>query len=103
MEGKLFLDTKLLRQHVTQIEQELRYTRILYDHIATARDRSGEELRGAYLKLLQDIQCLMDYFRVMAKVVDNIGDNAEYTVLRLGKLLQDMANSNPANSVFRGI
>lgn len=103
MDDKLFLDTKLLRQHVTQIERELRCAQTLYDHIETARNLTAEELRDSYSRLLEDTQCLVTYFRAMANVIDNVSTNAEQTVLRIGRLLQDMADSNPANAIFRGI
>lgn len=101
MDGEVFLDTVLLRQHVAEIEQERRTAQRLYDQLEAAKALCAPEDQERYHRLLDDVQGLVRYFRAMANVVDDISTNAELTSIKIGQLIQNTTDSASLRTIFR--
>ena len=89
MDNDLFLDTRFLRDHVSEVKDERRITQRLYDTVKYTRDLGKPELAYSYNRLLSSIDELETYFMKMADVLEDISFDADQLYARLGSMIQD--------------
>lgn len=85
MEGSYFFDTRSLRDHVSEVQEERRVAQRLRDAVAFTRDNSDPSLRGEYNHVIYSVEKVQRYFLKMAEVLD---DTASETV-RVSRAIQN--------------
>lgn len=96
------MDTVLLRQHADEIRQKRRTAQQLADQLAALESLAEDSAQRARIRALaEDVRKLARYFKAMAEAVERISDDAEQVSLRIGRILQDQLDTNPAKTVFR--
>ena len=84
-----FVDTGLLRDHVSRLREQKKTARALYDNVA-AMKRCSDPLEAAqYNPVLRDIERLIEYFDRMARVLSDAGDDAVRMSEMLGGMIED--------------
>ena len=65
-----FVDTGLLRDHVSKLRSEKRIASQLRDSIVAMRNSSDGTAYGSYNSVLRDVNQLIDYLERMARLFD---------------------------------
>lgn len=89
--GGLFVDTGLLRDHVSKLREEKKTAVRLYESVEAMRNYADPEAYGQYTVVLRDIKQLIEYFDRMARVLAEAGDEAVHLSREIGDLLKDDA------------
>lgn len=84
-----FVDTGLLRDHVSKLRQQKKIASRLYENVAAMKRLSDPSVAYQYNSILRDIQQMIDYFDRMAKELDHIGDEAVELSHRIGEMIED--------------
>lgn len=84
-----FVDTGLLRDHVSKLRQQKKIASRLYENVAAMKRLSDPSVAYQYNSILRDIQQMIDYFDRMAKELDHIGDEAVELSHRIGKIIEE--------------
>ena len=85
----LFVDTGLLRDHVSKLREEKKVAARLYENVAAMKNVSDPTVSYQYDPVLRDIEQLMEYFGRMANLLDHIVDDAVQLSLVLSTLVED--------------
>lgn len=72
----LYVDTGLLRDHISKLQEERKLASRLYEDIAVMKVTADPMTADQYDLVLQDIAQLIDYFNKMANQLAHIGDEA---------------------------
>ena len=85
----LFVDTGLLRDHVSKLREERKLACKLYDTVAAMRKMSDPSLVPQYNRILRDVEQLIEYFGRMADLLSKTSDEAVQLSRQIGTLIQD--------------
>lgn len=92
-----FLDTGLLRDHVSKLREQKKTASRLYANVSAMKNCSDPTMAHTYNSLLRDIEHLIIYLDRMASVLSNAGDEAIYVSLKIGAQIQrDTAQARQA-------
>lgn len=84
-----FVDTGLLRDHVSKLRQQKKIASKLYDNVAAMKRLSDPADAYQYNSILRDVQQMIDYFDRMAKELDHIEDEAIELSHRIGEMIEE--------------
>ena len=76
MESPYFFDSRSLREHVSEVEEERRAAQRLRDAVVNARDTGDPALRWEYNRVIDSVDRVRRYFAKMAEVLDDAADMA---------------------------
>lgn len=85
----LFVDTGLLRDHVSKLHEEKKLAIGLYENVNAMKTGSDLTISHRYNSILRDIEQLIEYFSRMADLLADIDDDAVHLSHRLHILLED--------------
>lgn len=89
MEKSIYIDTRLLRDHVSIILEEKRIAQQLYSQVNQLK-RSDESVFGPQChEALSKIDTLIRYYQMMANALEEVGDNAVALSREISRILQD--------------
>ena len=88
-ETDLFVDTGLLRDHVSKLREEKKSAARLYEHVVAMRNNSDPTIAYQYAPILRDIKQLMEYYDRMVKLFGNIADEATELSNKLGAIIKN--------------
>lgn len=89
-----YVDTRLLRDHVSKLREERKNAARLYANVRAMREHSSPEDAYKYKSLLRDIEQMMAYFDRMGKVLSDAADEADYLSRKIGNMIdKDTARS----------
>lgn len=94
-----YLDTGLLRDHVSKLREQKKIASRLYATVSAMRNSSPPSEAYRYNSLLRDIEQLIAYFDKMADVLSNASDEAVYLKHKLSMIIED--DTYHARSVVR--
>ena len=84
-----FVDTGLLRDHVSKLREQRKIASRLYANVLAMRNCSDPSVSYRYNSLLRDIERLIEYLDRMAQVLSATGDDAIMVSRKLGNLIYD--------------
>lgn len=87
----LFVDTGLLRDHVSKLQNENKIAERLRESLEAMQSISDPSAFGQYKSVLRDVDQLCEYLTRMARLLDNTGDEAVQLSHEIGKLIEDDA------------
>ena len=91
----LFVDTGLLRDHVSKLREEKKTAVKLRDSIKAMRNCCDPEAYDNYAPVLCDVNQLVEYLERMARLLDEAGDEAVVLSREIAALLdEDAANTH---------
>ena len=85
----LFVDTGLLRNHVSKLREEKKMATRLYENVVAMKTISDPTVTYQYDTILRDIEQLVEYFDRMAILLDDITDDAIRLSHEMGTLIED--------------
>lgn len=85
----LFLDTGLLRDHVSKLREERRIAGKLYDNLKAMRNADDPSEAYKYNSALHDAKQLIEYFDRMANTFARLEDDAVELKNELGAIIKD--------------
>ena len=85
----VFVDTGLLRDHVSKLREEKKIATRLRNNIRTMKKYEDPSRYGQYTQIFRDIDCLIDYLEQMVKILSNTEDDAVRLSYAIGNLLKD--------------
>ena len=85
----LFVDTGLLRDHVSKLREERKLACKLYDTVLAMRRMSDPSVAYQYNSILRDVEQLIEYFGRMADLLSTASDEAVQMSRQIGSLIQD--------------
>ncbi len=88
----LFVDTRLLRDHVSKLREKKKTATRLYESVKGMRRADDPESAYRYRAILQEIDTLIEYFGRMAALLDNVGDDAVELSHKIQKIFEDGAD-----------
>lgn len=88
----LFVDTGLLRDHVSKLQKQRKIAERLRESLQAMRNLSDPEAFGKYSSVLRDVDQLCEYLTRMARLLDNTGDEAVQLSQEIGRLIQEDAD-----------
>ena len=86
MDAPVYLNTRLLRDHVSRIQEERRTAQRLYESVRRAKELSDPTIESAYNGVLDDINALIRYFEKMEDAFDQI----ELKAIELNRTVQSL-------------
>lgn len=87
--SSLFVDTRLLRDHVSKLREDKKIASELYENVVKMKSLSDPSVADQYNSILYDINQMIEYFSRMADVLTNIGDNATELSHMFGEMITD--------------
>ena len=98
----LFVDTGLLRDHVSKLREEKKMANRLYENLNAMRNADDPSVAYKYNSALRDTQRLAEYFSRMAEVFARIEDDAVELKNELGAMIKDDTAQlhNTVNNTF---
>ena len=90
----LFVDTDLLRDHVSKLREEKKMAISLYESVSAMKRTCDPTVSYQYDSVLRDIEQLMEYFGAMADLLDNIADDAIRLSHELHALIEESTATN---------
>ena len=87
----LFVDTGLLRDHVSKLQKQRKIAERLRESLQVMQRISEPEKFGQYKAVLRDVDQLCEYLTRMARLLDNAGDEAVALSCEIGTMLADDA------------
>ena len=85
----LYVDTGLLRDHISKLRGEKKLASRLYEKIAVMKMTSDPTVAHQYDSVLRDIEQLIDYFNEMANQLAYIDDEAVLLSQELRGVIED--------------
>jgi len=87
--SSLFVDTGLLRDHVSKLREKKKIATRLYENVMGMRNADDPTSSYRYDSILRDIEQLMEYFDRMATLLSNVGDDAIELSHKLNTLIKE--------------
>lgn len=87
--GGLFVDTGLLRDHVSKLRERKKTATRLYETVVAMKRMDDPGVAHRYNSVLREIQQLIEYFDRMAALLDNVSDDAVELSHRIESLLEN--------------
>lgn len=84
----VFVDTGLLRDHVSKLREERKTAIKLYDSVAAMRNCCDPVDAYKYGSVLHDIEQLIEYLTKMSKLLDRASDGAARLSHELGERIE---------------
>ena len=88
----LFVDTGLLRDHVSKLREQKKTASGLYEMLLAMRGADEPSAVGRYDRILREVERLVEYLGRMADVLENASDDAVEMSRELGGLIRDDAD-----------
>jgi len=82
------VDTRLLRDHVSEVLEEKRLAQRLYSRVEQLRATSEDSQKIQYTRILNRIELLIEYYQRMADALDYVGDEAIMLYQKNAELLR---------------
>lgn len=92
-QSDVFVDTGLLRDHVSKLCEQKKTATKLYNNVLAMRNCGDPSEYGKYYPILRDIDQLIDYLYTMYKVLNNAEDDAVQLSRVIGNLIEDGADN----------
>ena len=89
MNEDIYVDTRLLRDHVFDIRRETAITQELRDRIEVLRRLGDGSNDPQYRSIQNRVDLLISYFQKMAETLENAADQADAISRIYNELLQD--------------
>lgn len=83
-----FVDTGLLRDHVSKLRQQRKIASNLYANVLAMRNCSDPSVAYRYNPLLHDIELLIEYFDRMSRELSATADEAVIHSRQLGDMIE---------------
>lgn len=87
--GGTFVDTELLRDHVSKLREEKKIALKLYENVRAMRALSDPTVSYQYNSILYNVEQMIEYFDRMSKVLANVEDDAIQLSHELTKIIED--------------
>lgn len=87
----VFIDTGLLRDHVSKLRKERKLAERLRESLLAMRNCSDPAAFSQFYPVLRDVDQLCEYLERMARLLDNAGDEAIQLSHEIGQLIEDDA------------
>jgi len=84
----VFVDTGLLRDHVSKLQNERKMAERLRENLMAMQNSSDPETVVQYRSVLNDVDQLCAYFTRMARLLDNVGDEAVTLSRKIATLIE---------------
>lgn len=94
--GGLFVDTGLLRDHVSKLQQEKKKALSLYENVAAMKALSKPEEAYRYDPILRDINELIEYFTRMANALAYTEDEAVQLGHDIARIIEEGTDETKA-------
>lgn len=88
----LYVDTGLLRDHVSTLREEKKLASRLYENIAVMKTVADPMVAYRYDAVLRDIEQMIEYFDKMANLLSHIDDEAVQLSYELGGIIKESAD-----------
>ena len=85
----LYVDTGLLRDHISKLREEKKLASRLYENIAVMKITASPMVAHQYDSLLRDVEKMIDYFDAIANQLDHIDDEAITLSYKLRSIIKD--------------
>ena len=89
MENRFYLNTRLLRDHVSEVQDERRTAQRLKEAVRMTRDLGNPAAAGQYRRILESVDSLEGYFGRMANALETISDKGYQMYTRIGRMIED--------------
>ena len=90
----LYVDTGLLRDHVSKLREEKKLASRLYENVLVMKTMADPMVAYRFDSLLRDIGQLIEYFDAMANQLAHIDDEAVQLSYRLRDMIEDSTDLN---------
>ena len=84
----MYIDTGLLRDHVSKLRENKKTAIRLYEKVLDMRRADDPTISYRYTSVLREIEQLIEYFDRMALLLDNVADDAIELSQKLGNSIQ---------------
>jgi len=84
-----FVDTELLRDHVSKLREEKKIALKLYENVRAMKALSDPANAYQYDSILRNVEQMLEYFDRMYKVLDNVEDDAVQLSHELTRMMED--------------
>ena len=85
----VYVDTGLLRDHVSTLREEKKLAYRLYENVALMKAVADPTVAYRYDSVLRDIEQMIEYFEKMANLLVHVGDEAVQLSNELGGMIKD--------------
>ena len=85
----LFVDTGLLRDHVSKLREERKLASRLYESVAAMKSGADPTVAYQYDPILRDIERMAAYFGRMADTLSHVCDDANQLSKELGAMIKN--------------
>lgn len=85
----LYVDTGLLRDHVSKLREEKKLASKLYENIVVMKAMADPTESYRYDVVLRDVAQLIEYFEAMAKQLTHVADDAVQLSNHLRGMIED--------------
>lgn len=89
-----YLDTDKLRLHAQEIRKEQHLSMQIYDKLYYIRQQADPEFENRLTRIIQDVQKLKLFFEKLAKLMEEISDEAELVSVHIRRIMEE-AQWNP--------
>ena len=94
MDEDIHIDTGLLRDQVSVIQEEKRVAQQLYDKVEMLKNLSEDGVRAQYQSILGRIDKMVQYYSKMAEAMEYVTDEA----LNLHRQLENLVHDDTVNA-----
>ncbi len=95
-DGRLFVNTALLREHVNDIREERRIVLQLRDAVSRAKNYGDPGIQPLYNSVISSLTSFSNYFEKMADAVETINDDA----VALSQNIRQQVEAGIADAAF---
>lgn len=85
----LYVDTGLLRDHISKLREEKKLASRMYENISVIKKAADPMVAYQYDSVLRDIEQIIEYFNAMANQLDHINDEAVQLSHKLRGIIDD--------------
>lgn len=85
----LYVDTGLLRDHVSKLREEKKLASRLYENVVVMKAMADPMESYRYDAVLRDVAQLIEYFEAMAKQLTHVADDAVQLSNHLRGMIED--------------
>lgn len=85
----LYVDTGLLREHISKLQEEKKLASRLYENIVAMKTVADPTVTYQYDSVLHEIEQVIEYFNAMANQLTHINDEAIQLSQELRGLIED--------------
>ena len=85
----LFVDTRLLRDHVDKLREKKKTATRLYENVIGMKRADDPAMSYRYEPVLRDINQLIEYFDRMALLLSNVSDDAIELSHKIGAIIEE--------------